>query len=46
MAFQLTKQEVAALRSQISISNERLSRGGRRYLPYAFTEHGAIMKVQ
>ena len=41
--FQLTKQEVAALRSQIAISNERLGRGGRRYLPYAFTEHGAIM---
>lgn len=41
--FQLTKQEVTALRSQIAISNERLGRGGRRYLPYAFTEHGAIM---
>jgi hypothetical protein len=29
------------LRSQIVTSNE--GRGGRRYLPYAFTEHGAIM---
>ena len=37
--FQLTKQEVADLRSQIVTS----SWGGRRYLPVAFTEHGAIM---
>jgi len=29
------------LRSQIAISNA--GRGGRRYVPYAFTEHGAIM---
>ncbi len=27
--------------SQIAISNA--GRGGRRYRPYAFTEHGAIM---
>ena len=39
--FQLTPKEVEALRSQIVISNE--GRGGRRYLPYAFTEHGALM---
>jgi hypothetical protein len=39
--FQLTNQELAALRSQIAISNT--GRGGRRYAPYAFTEHGAIM---
>ena len=32
---------MAALRSQIATSN--VGRGGRRYLPYAFTEHGAIM---
>ena len=38
--FQLTKVEFASLRSQIVISK---SRGGRRSLPYAFTEHGAIM---
>ncbi|MBZ5554238.1 MAG: ORF6N domain-containing protein [Acidobacteriia bacterium] len=38
--FQLTKKEVGLLRSQIVTSNRR---GGRRYLPYAFTEHGAIM---
>jgi hypothetical protein len=39
--FQLTAQENEALRSQIVISKS--SRGGRRYAPYAFTEHGAIM---
>jgi hypothetical protein len=39
--FQLTAKERNGLRSQIVISNGR--RGGRRYLPYAFTEHGAIM---
>ena len=39
--FQLTDEEQAALRSQFAISNS--GRGGRRYLPYAFTEHGAIM---
>lgn len=39
--FQLTAEEVGGLRSQFAISNK--SRGGRRYLPYAFTEHGAVM---
>src|SRR2546422_11758708 len=39
-AFQLTLQEFANLRSQIAISS---SHGGRRYLPWVFTEHGAIM---
>jgi hypothetical protein len=39
--FQLTSKEAGLLRSQIVISNER--RGGRRYLPYVFTEHGALM---
>ena len=39
--FSLTKAEHASLRSQIVTSNP--VRGGRRYLPYAFTEHGAIM---
>jgi hypothetical protein len=38
--FQLTAAEASALRSQFATSNTR--RGGRRYLPYAFTEHGAI----
>lgn len=39
--FQLTAEEVTGLRSQIATSN--VGRGGRRYAPYAFTEHGAIM---
>jgi hypothetical protein len=39
--FRLTKAEYEGLRSQIVISNSM--RGGRRYLPQAFTEHGAIM---
>jgi hypothetical protein len=39
--FQLTGKERAALRSQFATSKK--GRGGRRYLPYAFTEHGAIM---
>ena len=37
--FQLTKEELDSLRSQIVIS----SWGGRRYLPYAFTEQGVAM---
>lgn len=42
--FQLTEEEFAALRSQFATSNgQSPGRGGRRYLPYAFTEHGAIM---
>src|SRR5580704_9046938 len=39
--FQLTTNEHKALRSQIATSKK--GRGGRRYPPYAFTEHGAIM---
>jgi hypothetical protein len=39
--FQLTTEEYVALRSQICISKP--GRGGRRYLPYAFTEHGVAM---
>lgn len=39
--FQLKRQERDSLRSQIAIS--KLGRGGRRTLPYAFTEHGALM---
>jgi hypothetical protein len=41
--FQLTAEENEALRSQFVTSKS--SRGGRRYAPYAFTEHGAIMAV-
>ena len=37
--FQLTAEDVADLRSQFATSK----RGGVRYLPYAFTEHGIIM---
>lgn len=39
--FQLTAQEHAILRSQIATSSP--AHGGRRYRPYAFTEHGAVM---
>lgn len=39
--FQLADDEHAALRSQIATS--KTGRGGRRYAPYVFTEHGAIM---
>jgi hypothetical protein len=41
--FQLNAREHDSLRSQFAISKETLGRGGRRYLPYVFTEHGAIM---
>ena len=40
--FQLTEEEAESLRLQIATSNE--GRGGRRYLPYAFTEHGVAMR--
>ena len=39
--FRLSAAETTNLRSQIATS--RTDHGGRRYLPYAFTEHGAIM---
>ncbi|OGI00113.1 MAG: hypothetical protein A2Y25_07400 [Candidatus Melainabacteria bacterium GWF2_37_15] len=39
--FQLTDEEWNSLKSQFGISNE--SRGGRRYNPYVFTEHGVLM---
>ncbi len=39
--FRLTADEVSALRSQIATSN--VGRGGRRYTPLVFTEHGAVM---
>lgn len=39
--FQLTAQEAQSLRSQIVTSNPQ--RGGRRYLPYCFTEQGVAM---
>ncbi|MEP7354603.1 MAG: ORF6N domain-containing protein [Acidobacteriota bacterium] len=37
--FQLTDEEY--LRCQFGTSN--VGRGGRRFLPYAFTEHGVVM---
>jgi phage regulator Rha-like protein len=39
--FRLTVKENEILRSQIVTSSKK--HGGRRYPPYAFTEHGAIM---
>jgi hypothetical protein len=39
--FRLTAEENEALKSQDATS--KTGRGGRRYAPYAFTEHGAIM---
>jgi hypothetical protein len=39
--FQLNAEEAHSLRSQFVTSN--LGRGGRRYLPYAFTEQGVAM---
>ena len=39
-AFQLTREELTNLRSQIATSSLH---GGKRKLPWAFTEHGAIM---
>ena len=49
--FKLTLEEFENLRSQIVTSNPHSnwsqtvtgSHGWRRYLPYAFTEHGAVM---
>jgi len=49
--FQLTREEFDSLKSQIAISKRanslqiamsKTGRGGRRTLPYAFTEHGAL----
>jgi phage regulator Rha-like protein len=39
-AFQLEAKELAILKSQTVISS---SHGGRRFLPYVFTEHGVLM---
>ena len=39
--FQLTAEEADLLRCQIGTSNK--GRGGRRYLPYVFTEQGVAM---
>ena len=48
-AFQLSTEEWESLRSQFVTSSLRSTfgisngRGGRRYAPYVFTEHGALM---
>jgi hypothetical protein len=39
--FQLTEEKFAGLRSQFVTSKK--GRGGRRYLPYVFTEQGVAM---
>ena len=39
--FRISVREFEILRSQIVTSSD--GHGGRRYLPHAFTEHGAIM---
>lgn len=39
--FQLSDKEAENLRSQIATS--KMNRGGRRYLPFAFTEQGVAM---
>jgi len=39
--FQLSREEFLNLRSQIATSSS--GHGGRRFLPYAFTENGAVM---
>jgi hypothetical protein len=39
--FQLTNKEWESLRSQFAISKK--GRGGRRYAPFVFTEHGVLM---
>ncbi len=49
--LQLTAEEAQAMRSQNATANLRsqnatsssAGHGGRRYMPYAFTEHGAMM---
>ncbi len=39
--FRLTPEEAESLRCQIGTS--KVGRGGRRYLPLVFTEHGVVM---
>jgi phage regulator Rha-like protein len=42
--FRVSDQELINLRSQIATSSfENGGWGGKRYAPYAFTEHGALM---
>ena len=39
--FQMTGEEIGRLRFQVETS--KIGRGGRRYIPYAFTEQGVAM---
>lgn len=41
--FQLTEEEYKNLRSQFVTSSEDNAHGGRRYMPYVFTEQGIAM---
>jgi hypothetical protein len=41
--FRLTAKESSSLRSQAVTSNQTPSRGGRRHLPWAFTQEGVAM---
>jgi hypothetical protein len=41
--FRLTAKEASSLRSQIVTSNKAAERGGRRHLPWAFTQEGVAM---
>lgn len=41
--FQLTQKEYENLRSQIVTSSKDNTHGGRRYMPYVFTEQGIAM---
>ena len=41
--FQLTREEYENLRSQFATSSNDSGHGGRRYAPFVFTEHGALM---
>ncbi|MBV9127194.1 MAG: ORF6N domain-containing protein [Verrucomicrobia bacterium] len=41
-AFQLNSEELANLRSQF-VTSSSTGYGGRRYAPFVFTEHGALM---
>ena len=41
--FQLTSEEYEYLRSHFATSSEGNAHGGRRYMPYVFTEQGIAM---
>ena len=42
-SYRLNQQEFTSLKSQIVTSKSGKGRGGRRYLPFAFTEQGVAM---